>query len=543
VLENINARTRIVLVVLASALPMLALALYDGLHQRREAEAGERKQLRLIAELTAKRPAQVIDGAHQLLFAMTRNVDDLLAGREACQAYFQPMVPASGGFYHSMGLVLPSGELFCTSAAPAPGASIDLNDRLHFRLAASSGKFAVGEYQIGGVTRRQSINFGYPALDIDHRLRAVLFVSLDLEKFIEQGELRQAGEQQGQGRVVTIIDRNGTVLAQYPGSGARIGEKMPESQVLQQVMNLKSGMFTASDQAGVRRIHAVESVGTNPDGVAPLRVIVSSPEPMIYAEANRALMRTILGAVLVTILMIIVAWYGTSVFVLRPFRALLEMADKVRAGDFTARTGSGGGREEFVRLGAAFDAMAGELQTRDRELKQVLRQLNEQAVTDQLTGLPNRRYLWDVLDAELMRARRKQAPLAVMMLDIDHFKEFNDRRGHEAGDLVLKNVAHALRKVVRGSDIVARHGGEEFVIVLPEATEDVARARAEALRDEIAELRLTYGGAALEAITVSVGIAVSTDLHESAEELVRAADDAMYEAKHAGRDRVVFRKT
>jgi len=142
-----------------------------------------------------------------------------------------------------------------------------------------------------------------------------------------------------------------------------------------------------------------------------------------------------------------------------------------------------------------------------------------------------------------MRARRKQAPLAVMMLDIDHFKEFNDRRGHEAGDLVLKNVAHALRKVVRGSDIVARHGGEEFVIVLPEATEDVARARAEALRDEIAELRLTYGGAALEAITVSVGIAVSTDLHESAEELVRAADDAMYEAKHAGRDRVVFRKT
>jgi len=142
----------------------------------------------------------------------------------------------------------------------------------------------------------------------------------------------------------------------------------------------------------------------------------------------------------------------------------------------------------------------------------------------------------------LLRSERKQVPLAVLMLDIDFFKEFNDRWGHEAGDLVLRNVASALRQVVRGSDIVARHGGEEFVIVLPESTREVALARAEELRAAVAALRLTYAGESLGTITVSVGVTVSEDQHESAEALVRAADNAMYEAKRAGRNRIVFGK-
>ena len=140
-----------------------------------------------------------------------------------------------------------------------------------------------------------------------------------------------------------------------------------------------------------------------------------------------------------------------------------------------------------------------------------------------------------------MRARRKQTPLAVMLLDIDHFKQINDRWGHEAGDLVLKNVTHAIRAVVRGSDIVARHGGEEFVVVLPEAAEEIALARAEAVRAEIAGLQLAYGGKPLGAVTASVGIVVSHELRETAEGLVRIADEAMYEAKQGGRNRVVLK--
>ena len=289
------------------------------------------------------------------------------------------------------------------------------------------------------------------------------------------------------------------------------------------------------------RLYAVENVGMNPDGIAPLRVIVSTPSHLIFAEADQTLLRTIFGILGITVLLVVVAWFGAEVLVLRRIRTLLGVADRIRTGDLSARTGFGAGSEELTRLGSALDAMAQELQIRDSELRAAMHRLNHQAATDQLTGLPNRRYLWEALGAELMRARRKQTPLAVMMLDVDHFKQINDRWGHEAGDMVLKNVTYAIRAVVRGSDIVARHGGEEFVVVLPEASEDIALARAEAVRMEIAGLKLTYGGEPLGTITASFGVVVSRKLGETAEGLVRIADHAMYEAKQNGRNRVVVK--
>lgn len=373
-------------------------------------------------------------------------------------------------------------------------------------------------------------------------MRGVVFAGLNLSTFVEQGESRRESAQtQGTGRVVTIYDRNDIVLAQYPGAGARVGEKGPNSRVLEQSHLARKGMFIATDMTGVAQLYAVENVGTNPDGTAPIRVVVSIPTRLIFAEADGVLMRTLIGILFVTLLVLVVAWYGAEIFVLRRVHLLLDMADRVRGGDLGARTGFGSGSEELTRLGAALDAMAQELQVRDGQLQEALQRLNQQAATDQLTGLPNRRYLWEALAAELMRARRKQTPLAVMLLDIDHFKQINDRWGHEAGDLVLKNVTHAIRAVVRGSDIVARHGGEEFVVVLPEAAEEIALARAEAVRAEIAGLQLAYGGKPLGAVTASVGIVVSHELRETAEGLVRIADEAMYEAKQGGRNRVVLK--
>lgn len=536
--KNINARTRILLVLLAYALLVFGLALYVGLQQRSEAEASERRHLRLIAELTAKRPEQLIEGARQVLFALSGDVPQLLSDRRHCHVFFRNLQQSSESHYHSIGLILPSGEQYCNSVDPDIRA--DLGDRLYFRLAATSGKFAIGEYQLGRATKLHGLNFGYPVTDASGKLLAVLYVALDLAKFAEQGAVRDMDNVGG--RVVTILDRTGTVLSQYPALHAQTGKKISNPAVLKQALGMGSGIFTDTDLDGTKRIFAIESVGSNPDGVAPIRVMVSTPESMVYAQANRALLRMIAGAALVLILMFFVTWFGANALVLRPFRMLLDMADKVRSGDFSARTGMGGGREELARLGVALDVMAEELAARDVKLKQVMQQLNEQAVTDQLTGLPNRRYLWDRLGAELLRAQRRRAPLSVLLFDVDFFKQFNDRWGHEAGDLVLKNIAYVIRKVVRGSDVVARHGGEEFVIVMPETAEDVASSRAEELRSEIAALRLTYNGQELGAITVSVGIVCSLQSTETAEELVRAADHAMYEAKQTGRNCIVLKR-
>ena len=540
-MKNLSARARIALLVIASALPILALVIYSSIMQREVAERDEQQELRLIAELVAKRPEQLIESAHQLLIAIGSQGDHLLADRMECHLYFRRLLPEGGGLYRAMGLTLPSGDVFCSSTVSNSSGSVNVRDRPYFRMAVESGKFSVGEYQVGRVTGSSGINFAYPVMNPDGSLKVVAFAGLNIATFIEQGESRREGLRYALGRVVTILDRNNIVLAQYPGGRARVGEKYPNPRVVEALSQPGNSLFTAMDQDAVSRLYAVENVGMNPDGVAPLRVIVSIPSQMIFAEANLTLRRTAFGILAITILLVVVAWFGAEALVLRRVRTLLDVADRIRTGDLAARTGFGEGDEELTRLGSALDAMAQELQIRDGELQNALQRLNHQAATDQLTGLPNRRYLWEALGAELMRARRKQTPLAVILLDIDHFKQVNDRWGHEAGDLVLKSVTYVIRAEVRGSDIVARHGGEEFVIVLPEAPEEIALARAESIRSAIAALQLTYDGESLGTITASFGIVITRKLSETAEGLVRIADHAMYEAKQGGRNRVVIK--
>jgi len=540
-LKNLSIRARLAILILASGLPILILAVYSGIVQRDAAERSEQQELRLIAELTAKRPELIIESVHQLLFAIGGQVDNLLSDRQNCHRYFHRLLPEGGGLYWSMGLIQPNGDIFCSSIVSKSRDPINVKDRSYFGMAAATGKFSVGEYQVGRLTGSAGINFAYPVLDANGRLQAVAFASLNMDTFIEQGESRREGLRRSLSRVATILDRNSVVLAQHPMVNATVGEKYPNPRVVEALSIPGNTLFTTTDLARESRMYAAENAGINPDGVAPLRVIVSTPSQMIFAEADQNLLRTTLGILGITILLVVIAWFGAETLVLRRVRTLLDVADRIRTGDLSARSGFGEGNEELTRLGSALDAMAQELQIRDRQLQAALHRLNEQAATDQLTGLPNRRYLWEALSAELMRARRKQTPLAVILLDIDHFKQFNDRWGHEAGDLVLKNVSYAIRTVVRGSDIVARHGGEEFVIVLPEADAEIALARAEGVRLEIAGLKLTYDGESLGTVTASFGVAVSRKLIETAEGLVRIADHAMYEAKQGGRNRVVIK--
>ncbi|SDD35263.1 diguanylate cyclase (GGDEF) domain-containing protein [Massilia sp. PDC64] len=168
-------------------------------------------------------------------------------------------------------------------------------------------------------------------------------------------------------------------------------------------------------------------------------------------------------------------------------------------------------------------------------LREVLRR---QSTVDELTGLYNRRYFDETLRRELFRAERMRASLAVVMIDLDHFKHMNDTYGHEAGDLVLRTVGRCLREGVRRSDIACRYGGEELVLVLPECDAAAARTCAETLRKTISALQLHHADAALPQVTASFGIALWPAHGEDAHTLVHAADRALYDAKHGGRNRV-----
>ena len=163
--------------------------------------------------------------------------------------------------------------------------------------------------------------------------------------------------------------------------------------------------------------------------------------------------------------------------------------------------------------------------------------LRSQAIRDPLTGLFNRRYLEETMERELNRVKRQETTLGVIMMDLDHFKEYNDTFGHSGGDGLLSALGILLRSQIRGEDIACRYGGEEFLLILPGASLEVALERAESLRQAVKEMHQHQQG--LKPTTLSLGVAVYPTHGDTGLEIIKAADAALYRAKQAGRDRVL----
>lgn len=229
-------------------------------------------------------------------------------------------------------------------------------------------------------------------------------------------------------------------------------------------------------------------------------------------------------------------WAGAAVFagtlligallmlsILGPIRSLLSGTQRVMEGDLESEIPFTG-TDEIGELTRAFNSM-----TRDLRLKH--RRLLEETVTDELTGVPNLRYFHQVFKNEIERARRHERSLSLLMLDLDHFKLYNDTHGHEMGNVVLKETAQALKENLRPGDTLARYGGEEFAVILVEAGREQAEAAAERLRKAVETLP---GGR----LTISLGGASFPQDALAAQGLIEKADSALYSAKRAGRNRL-----
>jgi diguanylate cyclase (GGDEF)-like protein len=189
-------------------------------------------------------------------------------------------------------------------------------------------------------------------------------------------------------------------------------------------------------------------------------------------------------------------------------------------------------RQKLLHVSNTLGFALGNLRLREK--------LKIESVRDPLTDVYNRRFLHEVLSFELARSGQTGQPFSVMMLDIDHFKHFNDVYGHDTGDVVLKELADTLRRHSRKNDIVCRWGGEEFLLVFPTMDSQAALERAEMLREAIKTIVIVTNGRRVDQVTVSAGIATYPVVGLEAEALIAAADRALYEAKRAGRDRVML---
>ena len=534
---TLNTRSRIILLVVLGALPALVFTIYSTWDERRRAEVHARQELSQLAKLAGQRQEQVIKGAEQTLEAIALVPSTVLFDQVRCNEYLAKLLRNSLEIYQSLGVYDADDVLIC-NAVPWQGRIVS-PDRLYIRLAKSAGTMAIGEYQVGRVTKQQGFNIGYPIKETTGKVTAVAFVGINLARLNRMAATTPLPQQS----VLTVVDRNGVVLLRHPAVAERIGKNLQNPQVMRIVLSGRSGIFQMKATDSSERLWAYETIAENPDGVIALRVVVSRPMNVIFAEADRAFIRNLLGILAATGLLLIAAWYGAEIFVLRKIRALLAAASRVRAGDLSARTGLRHDGEELSQVGEAFDEMTHALQQRDVELKRALQDLREQAITDPLTGLLNRRYLREYLPRELTRARRNGTSLAVIMVDIDYFKRVNDTFGHEAGDLVLRELGTLLRNSVRASDIACRFGGEEFALVMPEASLEGARQKAETIRAAVKALGLKFRDLPLGPITASFGVALFPLHADKPDSLLRAADEALYGAKGGGRDRVVVSET
>lgn len=276
----------------------------------------------------------------------------------------------------------------------------------------------------------------------------------------------------------------------------------------------------------------------------------------LHVGMSEVSIRREIGAVLLTITTVIIVlflfaavamWLFLRRVALKPLRMLVEQVERLGQGHFDAHANVESG-DEIGILGTAFNELGRQLNNlysqmweRSDELVKLNEQLEQLAITDGLTGLYNHRHFYARLTEEVKRAKRYQHPLTLIIGDIDHFKLYNDTRGHVSGDQVLKIIATLIAENARENDLVARYGGEEITIILPETELATARMVAERMRStietspELSVLAALPGG---QPITMSFGLAQLDEATDNPKGFVRLADAMLYQAKQNGRNRV-----
>lgn len=383
---------------------------------------------------------------------------------------------------------------------------------------AREGDAILGDPQRPDSTRPISMEVAVPFQNAAGRFLGVLAAQLNFAGIQQPVRDLVAGRD---GRVVAVR-RDGEAFV----SIGRALAPMPETTL--RTLEQAEGATVAYDAAdGVSVLGVLAHVpGTE------WMVVAEIPARTAFAEMRRQRNTTML---LVFVLLLVVGSLGylLGLLIVLPLERLARAADQVAGGDLDVHIPvSGDG--EVSQLTGVFNDMV-------RRLRDGRAELERLSVTDDLTGLANRRQLDDELAREVQRSERHAHPFAVLMLDVDRFKVFNDTHGHPAGDAVLEQLAQILRDSAREVDTAARYGGEEFFLILPETSVDGAVAIAERIRARTEAHRFAIDGVAAEVtVTVSIGCAVFPDHARTPEALIEAADQALYRSKQGGRNRVTL---
>jgi diguanylate cyclase (GGDEF)-like protein len=525
----LSIRARLVILALLAVVPLMVdrVRLLEATRSERIADAAA--EVLDIARRGAEGQREIINTARAMTQIMARAYLSTLARGETCNFYLSDLA-GSMPWLNGISIVGENGLIICSSVTTAIG--IDLSDRPHYRMAIESNDFVVSNYLVGRVNRKPAFVAIYPTRAIDATTNAAVVASVDLQWV---SKLLAALERKP-GSSAMLVDGNGTLLAGDTAVNAKLGTRIDDTPLLRALDNRDEGVARAEGLDETRRIFGFVRVPAS-----DARLIVGLNENDVLQRIDREILLAYLQLAFFGLLVFMIAWFGGERLIVEPIRSLARTAERFGRGDLRARTLREGWAKEFQPLTVALNDMAKRLADRENALRTANRHLEELASIDALTGLANRRGFDARLAAEWQRAGKLGRPITLLMIDVDHFKLFNDRYGHVEGDVCLRRVAKLLDEAREGpDDLPARYGGEEFALLLPGADIDKALTIAEHLRRAVEGLCVAHAASPSGQVTVSVGVAsLVPRIGESAERLIEAADIGLYAAKRRGRNAVV----
>jgi diguanylate cyclase (GGDEF)-like protein len=558
------------LLLLLIFLPAFGIIVASGLKQRHKEIAKAQNNAVLSVQSLAAQQEQVILSTKVLLSVLAQSPAIQRLNVEASNQLLQKIEQHFPLYSTILATATPDGNLFAASKAFVHG-HVNLSDRKHIKDAIRTQRFSVGEYMKGRVSSFQSLNYTLPALDANGRLVAIVIAGFRLDeysRFMVKANVPA-------GYSVTVTDWKGVRLfCRPPISEATPGEAIgANSPAL--TSSVDHGIFEAKSPDGKERIYAFRQLRLKEEAQPYMYMLVGAPKAEILHQANVQMLTNLFILSLTAALAMSLVWGLGDLVLVRPINRLVAATQHLGKGEMTIRTGLRHSSDELGQLAKSFDDMASLLELRsvetknaelalskaNAELEERVQQrtaelseanatlhqmlielqnsrarLENQASTDELTGLPNRRLLADRLTQALAGAERQQSMLALLYLDLDGFKFVNDTLGHSMGDLLLQQVAERLRRRIRASDTLARIGGDEFTIVMSHIR-DAEEAELVA-REVLAQLGIPFelNGHELT-LTASMGISLYPGDALDPEQLIQHADTAMYVAKSSGKNR------
>ena len=436
----------------------------------------------------------------------------------------------------SIMIVSKNGLVQCSTLNKLVG--LDLSDREYFKQARETGGFVFSDFLFAKSSQRPIVMAAYPVSAINREEDAIVVAGINLDWMSKI--MSNLGSRPGVSAV--LVDGAGVVLAAPADQASMIGRPLDTLPLLSAVAekvigsDQPDGSLSFADGGGSKRIvHFVRIPGTQS------RLVVSIDESSVPAAINREIRSAYLQLLFVCLFVLLGALVAAEKLIIRPINMMVAMAKRFGEGDWSVRAARNRLPAEFVPLARAFNAMTARLIERERQLVATNARLTVIASIDMLSGLANRRGFQSRLDFEWMKAQQHGSELSLLMIDVDHFKLFNDSYGHPEGDVCLARLGETLAGIAAETmGFAGRYGGEEFCLLVPNTDSKRALEIGEIVRAAVLNLAMPHCTSHYQTVTVSVGVAsAKPNEKQQPGDLIEAADAALYAAKHRGRNAVV----